>query len=111
MLASSDHHNVHLAPEFGLDDFKGDDTRVINAVLRQKAEPDSRCAHFEDPVLAFTPMSRLPGDAIRSPRATLVELAIQTFEITLIFKLLETDERPLSETMLYPISAEASGAI
>jgi hypothetical protein len=79
MLASSNHHNVHLAPEFGLDDFKGDDTRVINAVLRQKAESDSRCAHFEDPVLAFTPMSGLPGDAVLFPRATLVELAIQTF--------------------------------
>jgi hypothetical protein len=35
VLTSSDRHYVHLAPEFRLDDFKGNNARVINAAKQQ----------------------------------------------------------------------------
>ena len=58
-------------------------------------------AHISRSSSASILMSCRPADPVLFPRATFsVEFAIQTFEITLIFKLLETDERPLSETML-----------
>src|SRR5918994_5598464 len=103
MRTPADGHQVHLAPELGIDHGAADHERVLGAALRHEAEAETGGNHRQDPVIAFAAVHRLASlKPMLPPECAGIaeELAVDPVEVSIARKVAWADGVVLSHRVV-----------